>query len=168
MPLPTFVQLFSHHASGQAPIVTRELSLRPALIVFVVPSRVPICVAWCALFFAFAMLLVPTAQLAWWAKALIGVFAITGVLVEIRKFRINTPRALRVTPHDEIEVRRRYAKSETETFESVDPCTPLFVSPGMISFSTKRHGRIVLFADQVEIDDWRALRVRLNHLRTIG
>jgi hypothetical protein len=141
-------------------------SLRPELTILVQSSRVPTRIAYVTVFLALCMIFVPTAQLSWrWKFAFAALAALSWR--EAHAFAKTAPQAIRITPDDQIELRRRYDKGEFSEFEPITPRAPLFVSPLIVSFSTVQHGRFVLFSDQVIEHEWRALRVRLTHLRTL-
>lgn len=152
--------------AGAPNVATRSASPRPELTVTIGSSRIPTRIAYGAIIFAVGMLFVPTAQLAWgWKLAIVALAALSWV--EARKLTQNVPEAVRIAPDDQMELRRRYEGGHFYEFERVEPFAPLFVSPLAITFQTHQHTRVVLFADQVAPDDWRNLRVRLNHLRTL-
>jgi hypothetical protein len=91
-----------------------------------------------------------------------------GSHIEAREWLQTSPAALRITANDGIELRRRYSGGHFSDFERVTPTLPMFVSPWIVSMGLVTGGRILVFAGQVGKEDWRALRVRLKHLRTLA
>jgi hypothetical protein len=144
-----------------------EFSLRPEITIPIHVSRIPCRIAWIATAFVACALLVPTAQISWWAKGLLVALAACSH-IEARKWLQTSPAALRITANDGIELRRRYSGSHFSDFERVTPALPMFVSPWIVSMGLVTGGRILVFAGQVDDEDWRALRVRLKHLRTLA
>ncbi len=116
--------------------------------------------------FAFASVLIPAAQISLELSIFLAVSLMLYGAWQARRQR-NPVVEISIDPMDALSLRRE-AQNEPETAQ---PLLPIFVAPWLIAFDARTQSgdriRCAFFPDQMHADDFRALRIRLRHLRTI-
>lgn len=147
-------------SGAQAERLERVQHPRGLLTTSISPSKVQRRIEIFALIAGAAVL--SLAQISIWITAL-GCLALAGYAALRAQTAKNPYLELRLLPDDRLELRRENAL-ETATARIAGR---LFVSPAVVAFwiAGEQSGAIVLTPDQMPAAQFRALRVRLKHLR---